>query len=121
MKVAAENYRHLNIMPLYILNFEASPSKVYDMEVRNMAKKRNFSDFGIETLTSLINEINYVSQNHTLIILSTKCISSNALRKSAVDEMNYVSQNHTVDSRNALDERHFVDGIIHVRFHDTKA
>ena len=32
-----------------------------------------------------------------------------------------MSQNHTVDSRNALDERHFVDGIIHVRFHDAKA
>ena len=50
-----------------------------------------------------------------------KCLSSNALRESAVDEMNYVSQNQTVDSRNVLDERHFVDGIIHVRFHDTKA
>ena len=56
INVAAENYRHLNITPLYILDFEASPSKVYDIEVRNTAKKRNFSDLGIETLTSLINE-----------------------------------------------------------------
>ena len=60
--------------------------------------KRNFSDLGIETLTSLINSMNYVSQNHTLIILSTKCLSSKSLRESAVDEMNYVSQNHTVHS-----------------------
>ena len=43
INVAAEYYRHLNITPLHILDFEASPSKVYDVEVRNMAKKRNFS------------------------------------------------------------------------------
>ena len=92
-----------------------SPSKVNDMEVHNTAKKRHFSDLGIEMLMLQMNEMIYVSQNHTLIILSTKCISSNALHESAVDEINYVSQNHTVDSRNAL------DGIIHVRFHDTKA
>ena len=55
INVAAENYRHLNITPLYILDFEASPSKVYNMEVHNTAKKRNFSDLGIESLTSLIN------------------------------------------------------------------
>ena len=62
-----------------------------------------------------------VSWNHTSIIPCTICLLSNALRESAVDEINYVSQNHTVDSRNALDERHFVDGIIHVQFHDAKA
>ena len=50
INVAAENYRHLNIMPLYILGFEASPSRVHDMEVRNTAKKRKFSDLEIETL-----------------------------------------------------------------------
>ena len=85
------------------------------MEIRNTVKKMNFSDLEIETLTSLINEINYRSQNHPSII------SSNALRKSEVNKINYMSQNHTADSRSALDERHFEDGIIHVRFHDTKA
>ena len=49
INVAAVNYRHLNITALYILDF------YYDTEVRNMAKKRNFSFLGIETLTSLIN------------------------------------------------------------------
>ena len=51
--------------------------------------------------------MNYVSWNHTLIVPSTKWISSNALCKSAVNKMNYVSQNHTVDSRNVLDEKAF--------------
>ena len=40
-----------------------------------------------------INEIYYVSQNHTGIILSTKCISSNAFRKPAVNKINDVSRN----------------------------
>ena len=66
-----------------------------------------------------VNEVNYVSRNHTLIIPSTKCISSNALREPAVDKINYVSRNHSADSRNALDERHFVDRIIPVWFCDT--
>ena len=44
ISVEAENYRNLNITLLYILDFEASSSKVYNMEVRNTAKKRNFSD-----------------------------------------------------------------------------
>ena len=85
-----------------------------------MAKKINFSDLEIETQTSLIHKIKYVSRNHTLIIPSKKCISSNALRKSAVEEMNYLSQNHTADPRSALDERHFVDRIICVQLHDKK-
>ena len=50
VNVAAENHRHLNT--LYILRFEASPTKVYDMEVRNTAKKRNLN---LKTLMSLIN------------------------------------------------------------------
>ena len=54
VNVAAENDRHLNITPLYILGFEALPSKDY-IEVRNTAKKRNFSDLEIETPMSLIN------------------------------------------------------------------
>ena len=33
-----------------------------------------------------------MSQNHTGVIPSTKCISSNALRESAVIEMNYSVQ-----------------------------
>ena len=53
--VAAVNDRHLIITPLYILGFEASPSKVYDMELHNTAKNMNFSDLEIETLTLLIN------------------------------------------------------------------
>ena len=59
INVAAESYPHLNITPLYILGFEASPSKVYDMEACNTAKKINFSDLEIETQTSLINKMNH--------------------------------------------------------------
>ena len=41
INVAAEKYHHLNITSRYILDFKASPSKVYDMEVRNTARPWN--------------------------------------------------------------------------------
>ena len=42
-----------------------------------------------------VNEMNYVSQNRTLIILSTKCLLSNALRESEANKINYASRNRT--------------------------
>ncbi len=51
---AAENNPHLNITSLYILGLETSSPGVYDMEKRNLAKMRNFSDLEIETLTSQV-------------------------------------------------------------------
>ena len=43
-----------------------------------------------------------------------KCLSANALCESAADKINYVARNHNADSRNALDDRLSVDGIIPV-------
>lgn len=44
MKVAAENNRHLDFMPLFIHVPACLSSRLYDTGVRNTAKKPNFSE-----------------------------------------------------------------------------